>query len=240
MNGETNRTPLLGIIGGMGPLASAEFLKTIYEHSVGACEQEAPVVLMYSDPTFPDRTEAFLRNSDRELLDQLIDTLRRLCDFGVTSIIICCITIHYLLPDLPLDLRGRVRSLLDVIFEEVARGRKRHLLICTTGTRKSGVFQTHAQWERSRDYFVLPDERDQDSIHELIYRIKKNGDVGESIPLLEALLKKYEVDSFIAGCTETHLLAKRFMSAQSVFTCIDPLNILAQQIALKEIERESI
>lgn len=55
--GEAGRDPL-GVLGGMGPLASAEFLKTIYECSVAGGEQRSPSVIMYSDPTFPDRTEA--------------------------------------------------------------------------------------------------------------------------------------------------------------------------------------
>ena len=48
---------ILGVVGGMGPLASAEFVKTIYEHSLGEREQASPTVLMHSDPTFPDRTQ---------------------------------------------------------------------------------------------------------------------------------------------------------------------------------------
>ena len=41
---------MLGIVGGMGPLASAEFVKTIYEynHWTGK-EQEAPKILLYSE-----------------------------------------------------------------------------------------------------------------------------------------------------------------------------------------------
>ena len=43
----------LGILGGMGPLASAEFLKTLYECFPYEREQDAPVCLLVSDPTFP-------------------------------------------------------------------------------------------------------------------------------------------------------------------------------------------
>ena len=51
---------VLGVLGGMGGLASAEFVKTVYEISGEGVEQEqaGPVVLMYSDPAFPDRTAA--------------------------------------------------------------------------------------------------------------------------------------------------------------------------------------
>ena len=51
-------TKLLGILGGMGPLASAEFLKTIYEYGTRDLEQRSPACILYSDPTFPDRTSS--------------------------------------------------------------------------------------------------------------------------------------------------------------------------------------
>ncbi len=42
---------LLGILGGMGPSASAEFLKTIYEYGISDLEQRSPACSLYSDPT---------------------------------------------------------------------------------------------------------------------------------------------------------------------------------------------
>ena len=44
------KNKVLGVVGGAGPLASAEFTKTIYEFSLGEREQEAPIVLLYSIP----------------------------------------------------------------------------------------------------------------------------------------------------------------------------------------------
>ena len=43
----------------MGPVASAvaEFVRTVYELAAVELEQDAPVVILYSDPTVPDRTE---------------------------------------------------------------------------------------------------------------------------------------------------------------------------------------
>src|SRR4051794_23649290 len=75
---------VLGIVGGLGPLASAEFLKTIYKQSPREREQEAPRVLLYSDPTFLDRTEALLNGSDSQLLDQLVEALTRLRHIGAS------------------------------------------------------------------------------------------------------------------------------------------------------------
>jgi aspartate racemase len=216
----------LGVVGGMGPLASAEFLKTIYEFSVGEREQESPIVFMYSNPTVPDRTESLLNGSREVLLESLITALRQLHDMGANRTLICCVTMHCLLPYLPADLRSRLISLLDVIYEEVERRRQKQLLVCSTGTRRLGLFQSHPSWQSLSDYMVLLDDSDQDEMHKLIYRVKQCSDFACLVPPLEALLRKYRVDSFIAGCTEMHLFARR-----SHYRCIDPLTIVARQLA---------
>lgn len=233
---------ILGIVGGLGPLASAEFVKTIYEQSVGEQEQASPIVLMHSDPTFPDRTQSLLAGESEPLLSKLIETLNQLHELGASRIVICCVTIHFLLPRLPAELRRRIISLLDVIFGEVGKSRKRHLLIGTMGARKLGVIEQHTQWETLKDRIVMPDERDQALIHNgIIYQIKRNRDLSELMPVLESLLSKYGLDSFIAGCTEIHLLAKRFVGsgAEPRFGCIDPLMMIAKDMTQGRLFRES-
>lgn len=221
----------LGILGGMGPVASAEFLKTVYEQNLGAREQTAPRVVMLSDPSFPDRTEALLAGRDEEVLRPLTDALRRLSDMGATRLVVCCVTAHHLLPRLPPDLRARVVSLLDVVFDRLEQTRGRHLLVCSSGSRRAGIFERHERWPAAAPYVVLPDEADQEVIHrDLIYPMKTDPDVSKRAPLLRSLLKRYGVSSFIAGCTEVHMLAKRpeFSDGRSGVNCIDPLAIIAR------------
>ena len=223
---------ILGIVGGLGPLASAEFLKTVYEYGIGETEQDAPVVLMYSDPTFPDRTDAFLAGESEQLLARLTGALQCLSDAGASRFVICCMTIHHLLPSLPVDLRSRVVSLLDVIFDNL-KPPERHLLICSNGTRRLELFQRHPQWEKHKSQIVLPNDDDQNKIHrELIYPIKKDPDFRRLKLMLEALLQRYEVDSFIAGCSEIHVLAKHVVfngDSPVSYGCIDPLTIIARE-----------
>jgi aspartate racemase len=235
---------LLGVLGGMGPLASAEFLKTIYEEGVHGPEQSAPAVVLHSDPSMPDRTEAFLNGRSDVVLARFITALARLHAEGVSSIVVCCITIHYLLPRLPAELRARVLSLIDVIGEAVQQSTRRHLLICTTGTRRLRLFESHPAWPILQPRIVLPDGDDQELIHRTIYQVKENGNLQVLVGTVERLLRKYEVDSFIAGCTEIHFAAKWFArtaASRSGYGCIDPLLIIATGLADRmRSARESI
>jgi aspartate racemase len=227
-SGNGHRLPL-GVLGGMGPLASAEFVKTIYE-AVDGPEQLAPPVLLHSDPSMPDRTAAFLSGDSDALLARFTAALTALDRQGVSKIVVACITVHYLLPRLPAELRGRIVSLLDVIFDALRRSDARHLLLCTTGTRRMRLFESHPDWAALKDRLTMPDDEDQQVVHRTIYEIKQNGDVARLTDLVAALLRKYEVSSFVAGCTEIHFAAKR-LSGPAAAGCIDPLLIIANDVA---------
>ena len=229
------RAPL-GVLGGMGPLASAEFLKSIYEVDIPGPEQNTPAVVLHSDPSMPDRTTAFLNGRSEIVLERFIPALERLDRDGVSKIVVCCITIHYLLPQLPPALRARIVSLLDVIADTIGRTADRHLLLCTTGTRQLRLFETHPQWPAMKDRLVMPDDADQQEIHRTIYRVKEGADVQILVDLVNRLLEKYEVSSFVAGCTEIHFASKRFTGANGApHRCVDPLLIIANDVARGEL-----
>lgn len=228
--------PVLGVLGGMGGLASAEFVRTVYELSGKDLPQEqaAPVVLMYSDPTFPDRTAALLRGETEPLLTKLIDSLELLRGMGATQLVICCMTIHHLLPQLPERLRTKIISLVDVIFSSVESSKKPHLVVSSRGTIKLKLLQKHPRWEYARNYFVFPSELEQQQMHELIYDMKFNNDPRQAHSFINQMMASYGVSSFVAACSEIHLLAKQFAppgsGGSSSNGCIDPLAIIASQI----------
>ena len=200
---------------------------------VSRANRMAPVVLMYSDPAFPDRTEAFLRGETQPLLTKLIEALELLCSMGATQLVICCMTIHYLLPQVPGALRERIISLTDVIFSSVESLKKKHLVISSRGTIKLKLLQQHPRWEHARNYFVFPSEAEQRQMHDLIYEVKLNRNLCEARLFIETLLARHGVDSFIAACSEIHLLAKQFAPSspqQRGYGCIDPLAIIAWKV----------
>jgi aspartate racemase len=207
----------------------------VYEISgeIGLREQAAPAVLMYSDPAFPDRTEAFLRGETQPILARLTDALELLCGMGASRVVICCMTIHYLLPELPGALRERIISLTDVLFSSVESVKKKHLVISSIGTIKLELLQRHPRWEQARKYFIFPTEAEQRQMHDLIYEVKLNRNLVEARLFVETLLARHRVDSFIAACSEIHLLGKQFAPSgpqQRGYGCIDPLTIIARRV----------
>src|SRR5262249_55747763 len=102
------------------------------------------------------------------------------------------------------------------------------------GTRKTGLFQRHRLWQSVKNQVILPKKEDQTKIHSLIYEIKGKKLGARQIESLQSLLRSYEVDSYIAGCTEMHILAKeqeRISGIDRRTFCIDPLTIVASIIS---------
>lgn len=230
MNYESSRE-VLGVLGGMGPLSSAEFLKTIYEYTLGHREQDSPVVLMYSDPSFPDRTTAFLAGEEDRILEQLVSALRKLVEMGATRVVMCCMTVHHLHPRLPDDLRAIVEPLPDIIYRQLASVDGRYLVVCSNGTRAFRLLERHPSWEVLGGRLVMPADEDQAVIHrDLIYPMKRAGDLDPAAAMLEGLLERYGVDGFVVGCSEVHILAKHFFSRERRHSCIDPFATVAREL----------
>jgi aspartate racemase len=221
-----------GIVGGMGPLASAEFVRTIYELSAGGAEQTAPRVFLLSDPSFPDRTGALANGERRELVARLSAAVGRMLEMGADSVVVCCVTIHSVFDQLPAELRASVVPLTDIILRAAAEDGRRHLLLCTKGCREARLFEEHPLWPAARGRVILPESDDQEAVHELIYAIKRGRwQPSEAAAFIYDLARKYDCERAIAGCTELHLVAKRSSEWSARLPLFDPLMTVAARIA---------
>jgi aspartate racemase len=224
---------LLGILGGLGPLASAEFVHTVYRLNMVEPEQRAPALVLYSDPSIPDRTTAILAGDTRELAARLAAALEALVAGGSHRILIACVTIHQVLPQVPEPLRARVVSLLDLVIEELRAVSGPYLLLATTGTRQVRVFEQQPTWAEVAGRVRFPDEEDQHRLHETLYRLKQGEPLEPLIPWLASLVAKYRVEGLIFGCTELHLfqrLLARNAPGGTSLRIIDPLLVAARNL----------
>lgn len=226
------RGEVLGIVGGLGPLASAEFVRTVYRCATWEREQDAPRVLLDSNPAFPDRTSAFLAGEEHTVSPMLEEVLSSLLERGATRLVICCMTAHHLLSRLPAELRRPVISVPEVIVGQLRRARGRYLMLCTKGTRYVSLFEREPGWNEVADRVVFLDEDDQDRVHDdLIYQIKRSADPAALVPMVRGLLARYGTDGFIVGCSEIHLVANVLHGGAEHPECIDPFLAIASAFA---------
>ena len=85
---------VIGIIGGMGPMATADLFIKIVENTAARTDQEHLHVLIDNNTDIPDRTACILAGSDAPL-GPMVESAKRLVDQGADLLIIPCNTAHY-------------------------------------------------------------------------------------------------------------------------------------------------
>ncbi|MFK8103147.1 MAG: aspartate/glutamate racemase family protein [Saprospiraceae bacterium] len=237
---EVQEGEILGVVGGMGPLASAEFVSRLYKYfSFGSMEQSAPFVIQYSNPAIPDRSTNFLKGETQCVYDGLLKALEVLDRAGATKYVICCFTMHHVVDQLPSYFKDRIISLVDVTVRSIQRREGKFLFLATKGTHQMKVLEAHQDWDKIKDKICFMSEAHQEALHGFIYKYLKRGvpPISVSARVL-AIVKQYEVSGFIAGCTEIHLLTSLGRDEQSFFypySIIDPLDIIARNPLLVKV-----
>lgn len=84
----------IGVLGGMGPEATARFYQLLVEKTPAACDQEHIPTIIFSEPRIPDRTEYLVRGHESPL-GLLVQTAQRIESAGAELIAIPCNTAHF-------------------------------------------------------------------------------------------------------------------------------------------------
>lgn len=206
---------LIGILGGMGPLATVDFFERVIEltSSAGAtCDQEHLPLLVANLPHIPDRSKAMLASGE-DPLPALLDGIDMLNRNGVDLIAIPCNSAHFWYDTMRDHSRAPILHIAEACVAAIARGTRRAAVLATGGTLASGLYQTIL--ERHDIEPVVPDEATQRRIDACIQAVKA-GDLDESAAELEAALADFAArgaEAAIMGCTEIPLAARRLAAA---------------------------
>jgi aspartate racemase len=230
---------VLGVLGGLGPVASAEFVRTVYGHCTGEREQDFPAVLLHSDPSFDARSPAAMDDPQAALPGRFAESVAALLAQGCTHVVVACATLHHLLPRLDAGLRRRIISVVDVLVAEVAAaGPGPHLLLCSQHARAVELYERHPLWPAVRSSVVLPAMPRNRALHEAILDIKVNRGHDRARRWLAAEIAEQGTASVIAGCSELHAVAKEWPGRPAV-GWIDPFDVIARAAAAHDLARLS-
>lgn len=224
-------TEIIGILGGMGPAATADFYAKLVSATPGSSDQDHLRTVIWSDPTIPDRTEALLGDGP-DPTPWLLDGSRVLREAGATVIAIPCNTAHAFVPRIAEHVGLPIVHMIGEVARHLGTLRPRiHTagLLATTGTVRAGLYQ---EWlDRFGIRLVLPDATSQD--HEVMNAIHamKAGhhDDATTARLADAArrLTGQGAQAVIAGCTEIPL----GLPADAVdVPLVDPALVLAQAL----------
>lgn len=238
-SGEKNPKPFkLGILGGVGPSATVDFMNKIVKNTSAKKDQDHIKMIVEQNPQIPDRT-AHLIHNDVDPTIAMFSTCKRLEAEGANAIAIPCNTAHAFVNNIQSYLTIPIINMLNVTAEYIVNtfGNTVNVgLLATTGTLESRVYHDVLTYF-SLD-IITPDQENQDHVMHSIY-----GEEGIKAGYTEGACKKHilkaikylinsKADVIILGCTELPLL---FQNQESITNghrevmLIDPTLLLAKE-----------
>lgn len=228
----------LGIVGGVGPAATVDFMGKVVRNTPAARDQDHIKMVVEQNPQIPDRTANLLHNEADPSI-ALYATCKRLEDEGAGAIAIPCNTAHAFVERIQPLLSIPVVHMLD---ETVKHVRDRYGvelpvgLLATDGTVQSGVYQQAA--ERVNLQLITPNAEFQAKVMRAIYGKQgvKAGFVDglcrEDLLAAAQHLAELGAKVLILGCTELPLVlpqAEDFLLGTHTVALVDPTDVLAQR-----------
>lgn len=197
----------LGVIGGLGPMATAYFLELVTKMTDASCDQEHLKIVIWSRPDTPDRTRFILGLSDEDPRGIIVDSGRRLVSQGAECLAIPCITAHYFHDEIEELIGYPVINLpAEVVSHLKMYGWNRIGIMATDGTIQTGLFQR--ELERQGMHAVIPKPESQKKVMHLIYDdVKANKPVEMNLfKEVVSELKGRGAQVVVLGCTELSLI----------------------------------
>lgn len=221
---------ILGVLGGLGPMASAYFLQLIVQMSEAQTDQEHIEVILHSKPQIPDRTRYILGQSSDDPMPQMVQAGKGLAAQGAELLAIPCITAHYFQEQLEAQIGVPILNAIEeTAFYLKQAGIVRVGLLATDGTLSSRLFQRClAQHGIS---CIAPLEQDQQAVMHLIYGNVKAGKSVE-FPLFETVSERLFAQGaqvILLACTELSLIKRDHVLGAGF---LDVLEVLARKAVL--------
>lgn len=220
----------LGVIGGLGPMATAYYLELVVRMTDVKRDQDHPELIVMDLPSIPDRTAYILGNSKEDPLLPMVEAGKQMKQLGVTVVATPCVTAHYFHEDLQAGIGLPVIHVIQRTAQLLQQaGVQRVGLMATDGTVQSGIFQR--QIEALDMELILPDAEDQRGVMTLIYDQVKAG-IAPDMELFTSIrdrLHRNGAQVVILGCTELSLLKKERSLGDGI---LDVLDVLARESVL--------
>ena len=197
----------LGILGGMGPAASAEFVIRLIKQTPATHDQQHMPFVLWNEPRIPDRSIS-MRNGDNQPLLWLLQGIQALKTVGCDHIVIPCNSAHYWYDDMA-KMGVPITHIVDSIADQLRALDLENATIGvmgTQGTIEHGLYQSRL--EQQGWHCIVPDRAEMDFFVQPAIDFIKAGKIEESQVLLMQVIHSLiarGAGAIVLGCTELPL-----------------------------------
>lgn len=224
---------LLGVLGGMGPLAGASFAYRLAQLTPARTDQEHIPVLLRNDPRIPDRSASRL-SGGTDPLPAMLEGMRFLARSGVDCIVIPCNTAHLWFDALQSQVAVPVLHIVESVVEDLRRqgihGGKIGIM-GTPATLELGLYQSYLT--RAGYEPLAPSQAEiVDCCIPAIAAVKANRIDAAFSPAAQGIaeLEKRGAQAVVLGCTELPLAVPHHRRGEFGLVLTDSIDALALSV----------
>jgi aspartate racemase len=231
---------MLGVLGGMGPAATVDFMSKVIRLTPAETDQDHLPMVVMSDPSVPDRVAPILEGRGPSPAPAMIQGARALERAGAEALAIPCHTAHYWAAEVQAAIEIPILHIVDAVLaalaERPADGAPIGLL-ATAATLKADLYQSKLG---EAGYSLLSPDQDlmARAVLPAIALVKRNR-IDEAAERLEdavARLQERGAETVILACTELPVALGAASAARDA--CLDATEALARAcIAWRRAER---
>lgn len=203
----------LGVLGGMGPAASAEFMVRLVSQTPANRDQDHIPTILWSDTTVPDRSTS-MRNGDNLPLPYLLNGIQGLVSSGCNLIVIPCNTAHLWFKEMEKQAswHAKIVHIVDSVadaLQDVNVVDSKIGVMGTQATIELGLYQYRLNklgWE-----CIAPTKEEMDTLVQPAIDLIKANQIEQAHPMLmtviHSLINK-GAKAVVLGCTEIPLAVR--------------------------------
>lgn len=230
---------ILGVIGGLGPAATAYFMELVVKMTMAQTEQENVDMIVYNFPSIPDRTGYLLGSNLKSPLPGLRSVAQALERQKVSCIVIPCVTAHYFYRELQaVTSTPIINGVTETVRMLSEQGIKKVGIMATDGTIRSRLIAK--ELDNAGIIPIVPSEQRQRDVMHLIYENVKVGKPPEMerFRKVQKELTDCGAQVIVLGCTELSIIKRDHCIGVGF---LDVMEVIARASILgcgKKIKRE--
>ncbi len=224
---------ILGILGGLGPLATVYFMDMLVKMTDVQKDQDHISMIVLNHAAIPDRTDFILDSTKPNPLPMMIEDAKKLEKSGADFVVMPCNTAHFFYEQIQHNISIPMLNIIEETVRYAVENTpdiKKLGILATKGTITAGAYQHMC--EKFGIDWAVPSLADEQSLMNIIYNQVKAGkevNINEFIKIIENM-KADGCDAVALGCTELSVINKDFsLNRRDV---IDSLEVLARKSIL--------
>ena len=229
----------LGILGGLGPLATVYFMDMIVKMTEAKKDQDHISMIVLNHAAIPDRTDFILDSSKPNPLPMMVEDAKKLQAAGADYVVMPCNTAHFFYEQIQNNITIPMLNIIEetVKYARDVKGVKKLGILATKGTVSAGSYQRMC--EKYGIEWAVPSLQDEQSLMNIIYNQVKAGkeiNINEFNKII-GNMKADGCDAVALGCTELSVINKDFdLCSDDIVDSLEVLAIRSIQLCGKKVK----